>query len=935
MDLDLSSTLAGVSASAAIPLRHRSLTSPGKAVYQGKFPLTAEFRSGPRGYKKSYEDWVEHQLMPHGHAVDLQTNVLRFEPENWEYANRFAAEHPETMVLSTWRAASGMPKGVVDGGDPLGESTISFPGHWVLSPGTTLVQGINPTSEIVQVASTTNMRRGPALLVETTNNGNTKLWDRFEYVLIQGVDDGANTVQVRREFNGSPAARVFPAGTTQLLPMPWDDRNRKPYTDWFFNLSDSCPRDGNGKTAMDTLLEDMVGPLREGGPLDLIAGIDLASGPLTVNPEFADYDLDGIVDEDAIYRNGVKTFYKRIREAIGQDGVLTTSLDYEFSEYINGVNQEGLANPDDPWEHVTRTVNNVLSWEKFAQLPVVGLAFQQHMDREETMLRVQLQRLLSGYSVCLGMAADVETGSGSEALDEIKRIELYKGDEAQPHWLGKAVSMSRPAAMTPNLLNGSNSNDKAKAWDTIVPSLGVKRGTLLVEEDELVLRPDEGDFAGYLTLDLNFELEKKSDFVVYMEAISDDDQLLRKILLPQISVDVEHDAARAEITSKDYLPLSFYVRGASAGTVTVGFRFEHGGDIRFRSLSVHKAADTLACEFENGVVLANPSKEDVSFDLNELFPGRRGFQRLSASVPRGAADIPDEYYPQLRQAMELNNGMRVDDTTSLSVPQRNSLFLIADSIAITDDASQENNDIDIGSVQVEETAPEPAAEVKQKDEPASAYDQTRIPESPVEQGQVDQEVTQDEATSIQEEEPINTMSTDEEAWEALTQLNEELQNEPSEDFVNSEDAIVFSKSEEAPGASQNESSSNKNLLLLGVGIMAAFAAIAIGVAGFLVRKKRSASLTMNFDDESFGNAAGVKKQRNFGGNGCGSTIRMGSCDSLGDTFHDNYISQSRSESSLGAIDDAFEAGLQKSTVRSVSHNGVEEAIEVGFREVRL
>ena len=601
---------------------------------------------------------------------------------------------------------------------------------------------------------------------------------------------------------------------------------------------------------------------------------------------------------------------------------------------VSALQIQGLANPDDPWEHVTRTVNNVLSWEKFAQLPVVGLAFQQHMDREETMLRVQLQRLLSGYSVCLGMAADVETGSGSEALDEIKRIELYKGDEAQPHWLGKAVSMSRPAAMTPNLLNGSNSDDKAKAWDTIVPSLGVKRGTLLVEDDELVLRPDEGDFAGYLTLDLNFELEEKSDFVVYMEAMSDDDQLLRKILLPNISVDVEHDAARAEITSKDYLPLSFYVRGASAGTVTVGFRFEHGGDIRFRSLSVHKAADTLACEFENGVVLVNPSKEDVSFDLNEVFPGRRGFQRLSASAPHGAADIPDEYYPQLRQAMELNNGERiVGDTRLLSVPQRNSLFLIAESIAITDDASQEHNDI--GSVQVEETAPEPAAEVKQKDEPTSADDQTRSPESPMEQGQVEQEVTQDEATNIQEEEPINTMSTDEEAWEALAQLNEELQNEPGEDFINSEDAIVFSKSEEAPDASQNESSSNNNLLLLGVGIMAALAAIAIGVAGFLVRKKRNASLTMNFDDESFGSAAGVKKQRNFGGNGCGSTIRMGSCDSLGDSFHDNYISQSRSESSLGAIDAAIEAGLQAPTIRSVSHNGVEEAIEVGIREVRL
>ena len=139
---------ASTSMAMAIPRRHRALLSQQKAVYKGEFPLTAEFRSGPRGYKKSYEDWVDQQLMPHGQAVDLQTNVLRFEPENWKYANRFAAEHPETMVLSTWRAASGMPKGTPDDGDPLGVSTISFPGHWVLSPGTTLAgAGINPASD--------------------------------------------------------------------------------------------------------------------------------------------------------------------------------------------------------------------------------------------------------------------------------------------------------------------------------------------------------------------------------------------------------------------------------------------------------------------------------------------------------------------------------------------------------------------------------------------------------------------------------------------------------------------------------------------------------------------------------------------------------------------------------------------------------------------
>ena len=923
--MDLSTAaLAGISANSmamAIPRRHRALMTEQKAVYKGEFPLTAEFRSGPRGYKKSYEDWVDQQLMPHGQAVDLQTNILRFEPENWKYANRFAAEHPETMVLSTWRAASGMPRGTPDDGDPLGVSNISFPGHWVLSPGTTVAgSGINPASEIIRVASTDNMRRGPALLVETTPSGE-KLWDRFEYVLIQRVDPDANTVEVRRQFNGSPAARVFPSGTTELLPMPWDDRNRKPFTDFFFNLSEHCPRDENGQTAMDILVQDMVGPLREGGPLDLIAGIDLASGPLTVNPNLADYDLDGTVDDDSVYRRGVETFYKRIREVIGQDGVLTTSLDKEFAQYINGVNQEGLANPDDPWEHTTRTVNNVLSWEKFAQLPVVGLALQQHMDREETLLRVQLQRLLSGYSVCLGMAADIETGSGSQALDEIKRIELYGGEMQKPHWLGKAVGMSRPAAMTPNLLNGSNDADKTNDWDTIIPSLGVKRGTIFVDGDEMVLRPNEGDFAGYLTLDLNFNLDTKSDFVVYMEAISDDEQLLRKILLPKINVSVEHEAARAEITSKDYLPLGFYVRGASAGSVTVGFRFEHGGDVRFRNLSVHKAADTLACEFENGVVLVNPSKEDVSFDLNAVFPDRSGFRRLSASGPQGAADIPERYRPQLRQAMELNNGARIGNTRSLSVPQRNALFLVADGIAITDDSQQQSETISSASQKiVEEISP---LEISPTESPTTSP--TNAP-----------------VLSVEDYKDTNVdMSKDEEAWEELSQINEEaleLKDVASE-LTKSEDeyeenakfASEFIQEDIVPQNSQSPGSKS-NLLLVGVGIMAALAIVAIGFAGLLVRRRRNPrDGRRDTDGGSYGGSEGSKTLDMRQLSTLGNTVHLGSCNSLADDFHENHLgSRSNSDSSLDSAGLSIEDGLLAPTIKSVCNNRGQESIEIGL-----
>ena len=137
---------------------------------------------------------------------------------------------------------------------------------------------------------------------------------------------------------------------------------------------------------------------------------------------------------------------------------------------------------------------------------MVSLAFQQHMNREEDLLRVNLVRLLNGYSSCLGLAADIETGSGSEALDKLKQIELYKGDEDRPHWLGKQLALKRAALMTPNLLNNARSQ---RDWERILPALTIKRGTLKIDGDELVLAPQEKDFPGYVTLDLDFPLATK------------------------------------------------------------------------------------------------------------------------------------------------------------------------------------------------------------------------------------------------------------------------------------------------------------------------------------------------------------------------------------------------------------------------------------------
>uniref|UniRef100_A0A7S4RZZ6 Uncharacterized protein n=1 Tax=Ditylum brightwellii TaxID=49249 RepID=A0A7S4RZZ6_9STRA len=406
-------------------------------------------------------------------------------------------------------------------------------------------------------------------------------------------------------------------------------------------------------------------------------------GPLSRDLGVADYNGDGLEESSDIYWEGVADFYGRLREELGQHRVLTANMDWNFLNFINGANQEGLARPSDPWNEVSRTVNEMLTWQRLSPLPFVSIAFVQYLTNQEDLLFVQMHRLLNGYSACLGMAAGMKLGDG---LEELTRVELFKGVENQPHWLGKSFGEpKRPATLTANLLGNRSPTG---GWEDMIPNMVPKRGVLKQEGDELVLRA-EGKQVGFLTLDLFFDLKQNTDFVVYLDVMSGGNEqeiVTREIMKPIVSVKYETGPIRTRISNVDFTFESFYVRGAEKGErVKFSLRFQEWDDVRFRSIAVHAAPDTLACEFENGVVLVNPSLEDETLDLTTIFPGRSGYKHLKAADPSGLDKIDVKYNPQVRQAMDINNGQEVNDPKKLEVLQRNSVFLIANRSTVDDE----------------------------------------------------------------------------------------------------------------------------------------------------------------------------------------------------------------------------------------------------------
>lgn len=102
----------------------------------------------------------------------------------------------------------------------------------------------------------------------------------------------------------------------------------------------------------------------------------------------------------------------------------------------------------------------------------------------------------------------------------------------------------------------------------------------------------------------------------------------------------------------------FYFRNLKPGNYGLVIEVEGSQPIHIERLSVHEAPDARYRAFEHGLVLANPSGHDVTFDLSQIAPGRR-FQRIRGTTAQDPA---------------ANNGQPVGERVVL--PPVDALFLL-------------------------------------------------------------------------------------------------------------------------------------------------------------------------------------------------------------------------------------------------------------------
>jgi hypothetical protein len=109
--------------------------------------------------------------------------------------------------------------------------------------------------------------------------------------------------------------------------------------------------------------------------------------------------------------------------------------------------------------------------------------------------------------------------------------------------------------------------------------------------------------------------------------------------------------------AKDFTS-GFYFSDVRSEGVDLEFVIEGGEPFWISKLTVHAHPDVVYREFENGLVLANPSPRCYTFDINRLSAGRR-FRRIQATS---------------KQDTTHNNGDGVSD--KVVIGSKDALFLV-------------------------------------------------------------------------------------------------------------------------------------------------------------------------------------------------------------------------------------------------------------------
>ena len=331
----------------------------------------------------TYESWEQQFNRLQGiMGKCLDEECIGREPRNIEFFSRFKQEHPRQAVLLHFNG---------NARDPRYHTERYFPGHWIYRKATAILKDVPAESgeTVIALKDARDFRvntgryrtsNDDIALFGITSDGKHD-WLHCEQVQLISVDVKANTITVRRGCYGTKPLR-FQADQSRAaahaVEGPWGKTNN---IMWFYNFATHCPRDREGKTCADHLVEDLAEWFGPGGKLAAFDGLEF---DVMHNQTRGDTDGDGdedhgIVDGVNRYGIGMVEFARQLRQrmtdnfVIQGDGALGGggSRSQRAWGLLNGIESEGWPNLRE-WEMEDWSggLNRHFFWRDNARSPV-------------------------------------------------------------------------------------------------------------------------------------------------------------------------------------------------------------------------------------------------------------------------------------------------------------------------------------------------------------------------------------------------------------------------------------------------------------------------------------------------------------------------------------------------------------------------------------
>jgi hypothetical protein len=456
----------------------------------------------------TYERWEsEYDRLMGIMGKCLDEEVLNRERLNPEWFSRFKRDNPKQAVLLHFNG---------NARDPRYATERYFSGHWIYRAATMIVADV-PAEEgesVIRVADAedfkTEMGRyrtsnEDLALFGVTSDGKHD-WARCEQVQLVSVDIQAKTVRVRRGCYGTrPLA--FQAGQARAaahqVEGPWGKTN---HLMWYYNFAVHCPRDAEGKTCADRLVDDLGSWFGAGGKLAAFDGLEF---DVMFNETRGDTDGDGQVDGGVIagmnqFGIGMVAFAQALRERLGPnriiqgDGALGPGgvRSQRAFGLLNGIESEGWPNLDDwAFDDWSGGMNRQAFWRDNAHPPAFSYINHkwvepvegkpgEHRDADVPFAR---HRLVFAAAQLTDSAITYALQPPHEAHGRIGIWdEFVCGVENRLGWLGKPLSPAvRLASEAPDHLGAPAGDALARRITGAVTARSVEGGVVITATDPL------------------------------------------------------------------------------------------------------------------------------------------------------------------------------------------------------------------------------------------------------------------------------------------------------------------------------------------------------------------------------------------------------------------------------------------------------------------